>query len=306
MGESRAGRAHPPRAVSLESMRRIAAVVLVDSRGWLLLQERDEHARVDPERWGLVGGGVEAGESDAEAALRELAEETGLSEVTLEQVASYLHDCGGCAEAHPTGLFLALTDLTDADVRCHEGRQIVFVDPRTVADLDWTSGLAAALPRVLGSASYVERFGAVDSREFAGVLLVDRSGRLLLQERDEHAPIDPERWGVCGGHLEPGERPEVGARRELAEETALDLPGDALAPFATIEVYHPHYGSVDRLHLFAAGVDLADADIECREGRRIVFVDPARARTLPLTMSASMAVPQFLASADYQRLLSRP
>ena len=49
--------------------------------------------------------------------------------------------------------------LTDADVECHEGRQIIFVDPRTVHTLDWSRGLAAALPRVVGHAAYVGRFG---------------------------------------------------------------------------------------------------------------------------------------------------
>ena len=48
-------------------MRRIAAVVLVDERGWLLLQERDEGAPVNPDEWSLVGGGVEPGETFAEA-----------------------------------------------------------------------------------------------------------------------------------------------------------------------------------------------------------------------------------------------
>ena len=56
----------------------VALVGLVDSRGWLLLQERDEHAPVDPKKWGLVGGGVEPDEAPATAASRELAEETGI------------------------------------------------------------------------------------------------------------------------------------------------------------------------------------------------------------------------------------
>ena len=30
----------------------LASVVLVDSHGWLLLQERDEHALVAPNQWG--------------------------------------------------------------------------------------------------------------------------------------------------------------------------------------------------------------------------------------------------------------
>ena len=39
--------------------RRFAGVVLVDRRGWILLQERDEHPRIDPEKWGLAGGHVD-------------------------------------------------------------------------------------------------------------------------------------------------------------------------------------------------------------------------------------------------------
>ena len=59
-------------------MHRFASVVLVDSRGWVLLQERDEHPVIDPDRWGFVGGGVEEGEDYRTAAYRELAEETGV------------------------------------------------------------------------------------------------------------------------------------------------------------------------------------------------------------------------------------
>ena len=43
-------------------MHRFASVLLVDRRGWLLLQERDEHPVIDPEKWGFVGGHVEDGE----------------------------------------------------------------------------------------------------------------------------------------------------------------------------------------------------------------------------------------------------
>ncbi len=59
----------------------VAQVVLLglmDGRGQVLLQERDSQAPIDPDRWTLPGGGVEPGESDAEAASRELFEETGL------------------------------------------------------------------------------------------------------------------------------------------------------------------------------------------------------------------------------------
>ena len=57
---------------------RLAVVLLVDERGWVLLQERDEHAPRAANQWGLVGGHVEDGEDFATAVYREALEETGL------------------------------------------------------------------------------------------------------------------------------------------------------------------------------------------------------------------------------------
>ena len=140
---------------------------------------------------------------------------------------------------------------------------------------------------------------------FACVVLVDRRGWLLLQERDEHAPIDPERWGMCGGHVEDGEDVEAAAHRELSEETGLDLPPGTLLHHTTLSVFHEFYGSTDPVDVFVAGVDLTDADVECHEGRRIVFVDPAAAvgGGLLLTHSAAQALPDLLESDLYRRLL---
>ncbi|HET7067562.1 MAG TPA: NUDIX domain-containing protein [Nocardioides sp.] len=282
--------------------KRIAVAVLVDERGWLLLQERDEHAPVNPDEWSFVGGAVEPGESEAEAAVRELAEETEITGVDLSHVETLHYFCDDCDEDHDVALYLALTDLTDADVVCHEGRRIVFVDPRTIHTLRWGAGMVHGLPRIIGHPAYVARFGRVEPHGFGCVLLVDAHGRLLLQERDEHAPIDPDRWGLPGGHLEPGEYPEAGAYREVEEETGVRLEPGSLERFDTFEIFHPSYGSVDRVHLYVARVDLTDADIDCHEGRQIVFVDPDLARHLDLTMTGVLAVPAFLGSEAYRRL----
>jgi 8-oxo-dGTP pyrophosphatase MutT (NUDIX family) len=282
--------------------RRLVAVVLVDPRGWVLLQERDAQAPVNPDQWSLVGGGVEAGETDYEAALRELAEETEVTGVELTHVDSYAYYCDDCRDDHDVALYLAVTGLSDADVVCHEGRQIVFVDPRTIHTLPWSRNIVHGLARVIDHPAYVERFGRVEPHAFGCVLLVDGAGRILLQERDEHAPIDPDRWGLPGGHLEPGEDPETGAYREVEEETGVRLAPGTLERFETFRIFHPHYGSVDDVHLFVGRADLTDADIECREGRQIVFVDPGRARYLGLTMTGTLAVPAFLGSERYRRL----
>jgi 8-oxo-dGTP pyrophosphatase MutT (NUDIX family) len=282
----------------------VAAVALVDARGRLLLQERDEHAPVDADRWSLVGGGIDTGETDADAAVRELEEETGLIGVDLDSLGVFTYYCDGWGENQEVALFTAFTNLTDADVECHEGRQMVFVDPTTVHTLAWNRALAVALPRILGNPAYADRFGARPRHEFGCVLLVNAEGGVLLQERDEHAPIDPDLWGLAGGHLEPGEDAEQGAYRELEEETGVRLAPGTLQPFETLRIFHPHYGSVDLVHVFTARVDLTDADIDCHEGRQIVFVPPDRARDLDLSMTGVLVVPAFLDSDVYLSLVS--
>ena len=59
-------------------------------------------------------------------------------------------------------------------------------------------------------------------RQAARVLLLDPDDRVLLVS---HAPDATRRvWTAPGGGLEPGEAPEAGARRELAEEIGVELP----------------------------------------------------------------------------------
>ncbi|MET8243955.1 NUDIX hydrolase [Streptomyces sp. NPDC005202] len=58
--------------------RRLAAAVVMDEQGRLLLVRRSERERFLPRVWGVPCGKLEPGESPGDGALRELKEETGL------------------------------------------------------------------------------------------------------------------------------------------------------------------------------------------------------------------------------------
>lgn len=135
--------------------------------------------------------------------------------------------------------------------------------------------------------------------DFAAVLLVDPRGWLLLQERDEHAPLDADRWGLVGGHVDDGEDFTSAAHRELEEETGLTLevPLTHWADFAVPAREHGEAGGV--MAVFAAAVDLRDEDIVLGEGRQIVFCDPQRIPGLDLADVASEVVTSFLRSEIY-------
>jgi 8-oxo-dGTP pyrophosphatase MutT (NUDIX family) len=74
--------------------RRAARVVVVEPDGRvLMIQGFDPHRSEDP-YWYTVGGGVEAGESDRDAAVREVWEETGATIGPDDLVGPVHHDRG--------------------------------------------------------------------------------------------------------------------------------------------------------------------------------------------------------------------
>jgi ADP-ribose pyrophosphatase YjhB (NUDIX family) len=65
----------------------------------------------------------------------------------------------------------------------------------------------------------------------AGAVVSDESGRVLLLR---HVLRKGSGWGIPGGFLNAGEQPEEAVRRELREETGLELDGVELAFVRTL------------------------------------------------------------------------
>ncbi|MCW2849076.1 MAG: hydrolase [Marmoricola sp.] len=141
-------------------MPRIAVVLLVDPRGHVLLQHRDEHAPRAADQWGMVGGHVEPGEDFDTAVHREILEETGIRTVPGDLVL-WAEEEFSYTDGHRSHyrVYAGRVDLTDEDIVLGEGRAIVFVDPADTPSLDQAESLAYFLPRFLASDLY-RRLGA--------------------------------------------------------------------------------------------------------------------------------------------------
>jgi 8-oxo-dGTP diphosphatase len=137
----------------VSTVREVACTFLVDTQGAVLLQLRDGGTTYYPHVWGLPGGAIEPGETPAEAALRELWEETSLT----PSAPIRLYERQDLpAESRVKHYFYAPTTATQADVVLGEGAAMLFIPPAELLSRPFTPGTATTIERFLASAEYAE------------------------------------------------------------------------------------------------------------------------------------------------------
>jgi 8-oxo-dGTP diphosphatase len=105
--------------------------------------------------------------------------------------------------------------------------------------------------------------------EVAAGLIRDAAGRYLITRRRRGSHL-PGLWEFPGGKLEAGETPQIGLRRELAEELSATF---AIGPLVeTVRWEYPDRTVI--LHFFDCRLE--SGVIEPREAQAMLWVEPAR------------------------------
>jgi 8-oxo-dGTP pyrophosphatase MutT (NUDIX family) len=128
------------------------------------------------------------------------------------------------------------------------------------------------------------------------VLLVDPSGAVLLQHRDDDAAASPNQWSLPGGHIEPGETPEDAARRELLEEAGLTA-GELHPLWNGPRPYEAGFSHTVTVHVFRGTTGARQEDVILGEGRAMVFVPHEEILDRELAITTALVLPLHLDGA---------
>ena len=124
-------------------------------------------------------------------------------------------------------------------------------------------GLVGKLWKVLPPNSrrwLTRRFQASFTASAAGVV-TNENGQVLLLD---HVLRPRSGWGLPGGFLIKGEQPEAGLRREIREETGLELTDIRLAKIRTMQQH---------LEIIFVAKGVGEASVQSREITRLAWFD---------------------------------
>lgn len=288
----------------------IPAVTIVcrDEQGRILLARHHDY-----DQWALPGGSIDPGETPADAAGREMWEETGLLVEPVRIQGVY----GGPAycTTYPNGDQLASVDtvfecritggsLTADQEEVQELRYFAPAELRALALPAWVEIVLADLfsdpthtcfqapvwvppadgVRKGGISDYIRRLRGTIGHDLlllpaVGAIVFDQQGNVLLQQR-----VDNGRWSVPVGGMDPYETPADAVVREVWEETGVLVePQRVIGVYGGLPFRHTHANGDKTASIFLVFQGRAGAGTPSPDGiesRDAQFFPLAQARSL--------------------------
>jgi 8-oxo-dGTP pyrophosphatase MutT (NUDIX family) len=103
----------------------------------------------------------------------------------------------------------------------------------------------------------------------AAIAILYRDNKFLMQLRDNIPTIRfPGYWALFGGHIEPGESPEVAVQREILEEIGYKLP-------STFTFFGCYPSANVVRHVFSATLEVEFNQLVLNEGWDMAMLTPS-------------------------------
>lgn len=129
--------------------------------------------------------------------------------------------------------------------------------------------------------------------EWAGAILVNKRGELLLNLRDSSKALFPGLWDLIGGTLEAGETAEECMLREIAEETGVVLDAVGFRQTLNVPLCNGQFG---RLHVFVGELDREASQLLLGEGEEHRFFTPSALDSVAIVPGTREVLRDFLSS----------
>lgn len=114
--------------------RNVAAIILTNERGEILLQKKDASYKRWPGRWSLIGGGLEYDENPAEALKREVKEEIGYDVKGMDLFTIY--DYADAERQGKMHIYTAKFDAPISSISVGEGAGFAFFAKEEIEGLN--------------------------------------------------------------------------------------------------------------------------------------------------------------------------
>jgi 8-oxo-dGTP diphosphatase len=143
---------------------------------------------------------------------------------------------------------------------------------------------------------------AAPSVEWAGAILVNGHGELLLNLRDESKALFSGLWDLIGGTLQAGETPEACMLREVREETGETLHSVRYLRTFDVPLDDAIFG---RLYLFRGEIDRRATELLLGEGQEQRFFAPQELASINIVPGTQAVLEAYVASPKYGATMVR-
>ncbi len=128
--------------------------------------------------------------------------------------------------------------------------------------------------------------------KIGGLIITNEKGQILLMKRDNKPDLPfPDTWDIFGGHVEEGETPEEGMKREINEELEWDVPS-----YTFFRKYSCYTGDVrvNTKYIYSATLDRPLTELTLHEGQTMQFFSPSEIPDLPFANIVKNIVMDFI------------